>query len=636
MALDGITAQLLSTELDKKLRGGRIDKIFMPDKYTVILHIRSLGTVQKLLISIDPSSPHINLTETTRDNPSMPPSFCMLLRKYLSGSKIISITNPGCERLIEIKASTIDELHDTKQLTLVVELMGRYSNCILLNPENRILDAAMHVDYSVSRVREVMPARIYEYPPKQDKILPSEALELVKSGNLPVKKDEMNRPVSKALLNSIMGLSPLIARQLCFEADIDERMSVSSLESSDISKLLQVCGNFFESIINLTYEPHIYYSESGTVQDFAPFLFRGYRNSVKTDSISECIDRYYFEKDGAIDFNRKKSSIEAIVNNALTHVTHKAEVHKTEVSEGAKADEYKKYGDLILSYSYLIKDKTSEITVVDYYDENSGEITIEVDPSLTASDNAQLYYKRFRKAKNKYIMAQDYLKADMDAIEYLRSLKTMIASASNNDDLDALKEEINVEVSGFNKDKSPKKKNNVGKIDPNKTVGIAKSGKASSRALRKAAQNANQGKNKKKTSENTHNSNFRHYTSSDGHEIFCGRNNIQNDSLTFGHAQKNDWWFHIKGLPGTHVILKTKSNEEMPSDSSITEAAMLAAYFSKEMAIEEHAVSSEDLKIEVDYCPVSHVKKIPKAKPGMVIYEGYYSIYVTPKEFQNS
>ena len=229
MTLDGITCQLLAKELNTELEGKRVDKIYMPDKHTVILHIRFTGGYKKLLISIDPGAPRICFSENSLENPSMPPSFCMLLRKYLAGSRIESVTNPGYERIIEITVSKFDELKDRKTYTLTVELMGRFSNLILLNENGRILDSAIHVDFSVSRVREVMPARVYEYPPAQNKMTPEEALGITENGDLPIMESEVSRPIEKALVGSIKGLSPILAAYLTDKADIDDRKTLSML-----------------------------------------------------------------------------------------------------------------------------------------------------------------------------------------------------------------------------------------------------------------------------------------------------------------------------------------------------------------------------------------------------------------------
>lgn len=632
MALDGLTCSLLARELNNELSGARIDKIFQPDKYTIFIHIRSNTGNKKLLVSFNPSAPRVHLTTTTRENPSMPPSFCMLLRKHMSGAKISSITCPDYERIIEISFLTTDELHDIKEMKLVVELMGRYSNCILVNSNNRIIDSAIHVDFSVSRIREVMPARLYEYPPSQNKLSVSEALDIINSGNLPVIESEMNRPLAKGLLNSIKGFSPLIVNQICLKSDIENNTPIKSISNKDIETLVLVLKTELINVIDGKTTPVYCLTEDNDPKDFYYTNLEGFNNIHHCSTISEAIDEYYNLKESNIDFENKRQALLSIVNSALVHATKKFEIHNSDYEEGLKADGYKKKGDILLCFTYMIKSKDTSITCQDIYDELGRDITIPLDPSLNATENAQEYFKKFHKAKRKLELSIEYIEDDKQAIEYLRSLKTAIYSASSNEDLEAIKSELNSETTFIKKEKKPKHINNP--IDPNKTVGISKSGKASSRALRAAAQKANQ--KQKKSSQSKVTSTYRKYYTSDGHEILCGRNNIQNDQLTFKVAGKEDWWFHIKGLPGTHVILIKKPYEDMPSDSSIEEAAQTAAFFSRSTIIDEHmngeGSKSGLIKAEVDYCPVSHVKKIPKAKPGMVIYEGYYSINVIAKE----
>ena len=638
MTLDGITCQLLANELNKELEGKRVDKIYMPDKHTVILHIRFTGGYQKLLISIDPGAPRICFAENTLDNPSIPPSFCMLLRKYLAGSRIESVTNPGYERIIEITVSKYDELKDRKTYTLIVELMGRFSNLVLINENGRILDSAIHVDFSVSRVREVMPARVYEYPPSQDKFKPEKALEIANGGELPFMESELQRPVAKALVGSILGLSPVLAAYITDKADIDDRKTLQMLTDTEKTRLINAIKEFLTSITEGTYTPYLFYGEDGEPEDASIVELKGYAKAKPVSSISEAIDMCYLARDSRLVLDKGRDRLSQIIGSALARVIKKREIHEQDLEEGQKADALKHSGDLILTYKYMVKQGSSSVTLIDYASESQSEITIPLNPTLDASGNAQEYYKRFHKAKRKMELAETYLKEDELAAQYLRSLSAAVTAASSVEDLDAINEEIRAEISGdsgFRKGAASAKNNNSNKGDPNKMVGVAKSGKASSRALREAAKRANMNKgNKDKSKERA--LPCRRYMTSDGYEILAGRNNIQNEQLTFHTASRRDWWFHVKGLPGTHVILKTKPNEEMPSDNAVLEAASLAAFFSKAIILEEHMTSEDSkpgqLKAEVDYCPVSHVKKIPGAKPGMVIYEGYYSVLVEAKE----
>jgi predicted ribosome quality control (RQC) complex YloA/Tae2 family protein len=635
LTLDGITCQLLANELNKELEGKRVDKIYMPDKHTVILHIRFTGGYRKLLISIDPGSPRICFAETTAENPSMPPSFCMLLRKYLAGSRIEKVTNPGYERIIEITVSNNDELRDRKLYTLTVELMGRFSNLVLINETGKILDSAIHVDFSVSRVREVMPARVYIYPPAQDKLSPDRALEMARQGDLPIMESELSRPIEKALVGSIQGLSPVLAAYISDCADLDDRKTLSMLSDLEKSKLNASVKAFLESVTGGTYSARIFYDDNDEPADASIVDLKGYAGSETVSSISEAIYLSYRARDSRLVLDMGKDRLIQIISNALARVIKKRELHEQDLEEGKKADEYKHSGDLILTYKYMIKQGSSNVTLTDYTEEGQKDISVALNPTLDASGNAQEYYKRFHKAKRKMELAEKYLKDDDLAAQYLRSLFAAVNAATSLEDIQAINEEIRIEIagdSGFRKGQAVKK-NNTG--DPNKMVGVAKSGKASSRALREAAKRANQGKgNKDKAKDRP--LPCRRYMTSDGYEILAGRNNIQNEQLTFHTASRRDWWFHVKGLPGTHVILKTKPNEEMPSDNAVLEAASLAAFFSKAIILEEHMTSEDSkpgqLKAEVDYCPVSHVKKIPGAKPGMVIYEGYYSVLVEAKE----
>ena len=562
----------------------------------------------------------------------------MLLRKYLAGSRIESVTNPGYERIIEITVSKYDELKDRKTYTLIVELMGRFSNLVLINENGRILDSAIHVDFSVSRVREVMPARVYEYPPSQDKYKPEKALEISRSGEIPFMESELQRPVAKALVGSILGLSPVLAAYITDKSDIDDRKTLQMLTDGEKTRLINAIKDFLTSITEGTYTPYLFYGEDGEPEDASIVELKGYAKSKPVSSISEAIDICYLARDSKLVLDKGRDRLSQIIGSALARVIKKREIHEQDLEEGQKADALKHSGDLILTYKYMVKQGSSSVTLIDYASESQSEITIPLNPTLDASGNAQEYYKRFHKAKRKMELAETYLKEDELAAQYLRSLSAAVTAASSVEDLDAINEEIRAEISGdsgFRKSSASVKNSNTNKGDPNKMVGVAKSGKASSRALREAAKRANMNKgNKDKSKERA--LPCRRYMTSDGYEILAGRNNIQNEQLTFHTVSRRDWWFHVKGLPGTHVILKTKPNEEMPSDNAVLEAASLAAFFSKAIILEEHMTSEDSkpgqLKAEVDYCPVSHVKKIPGAKPGMVIYEGYYSVLVEAKE----
>ena len=624
MTIDGILCSVIAYELNRDLAGTRVDKIFQPASDTVVLHIRTNSGVKHLIISVNCGHARVGLTDSPPENPAMPPSFCMLLRKYISGARIESVTNPGCERIIEINLSNTDELKDRKAYTLTVELMGRFSNIILINPGRKIIDSAIHVDSQMSRVREVMPARIYEYPPAQDKMTIEEALDMAGSGLLPIKNEELARPIDKALVNSILGLSPMMAKQLVGQCNIDIRSNARLLTDENIERLCPVLSDYFRAIINRDYRPALYFRDDNTPAEIALVPLSGFASCKNYSSVSEAFDACYKSYTISKSLNDSKKALLANVDSALSRLSKKYEAHKQDLEEGKRSDRYRMYGDLILTSVHQIKQGDAFAMLPDYTDldsEGNPRLTeIPLNPALTPTDNANDYYKRYRKSKRKLQLAEEYIRDDEDSIQYLRSLRAAIMAADTGEDILALKEEIS-------QDKKPERKDTSPAGDPNRMVGKAKSGKASSRALRQAAQLAQARKNRSKKTGRSDPLPFRRYITSDGYEILCGRNNIQNDRLTFGVASPEDYWFHVKGIPGTHVIVRSHQGEEFPSDLAVTKAASIAAYFSKSILLEQHTAA--DMKCDVDYCKVSHIKKIPGAKPGMVIYEGYYTITVT-------
>lgn len=624
MTIDGILCSVIAYELNRDLAGARVDKVFQPAQDTIVLHIRTNSGVKHLIISVNCGHARIGLTDKAPENPAMPPSFCMLLRKYLSGARIESVTNPGYERIIEIRMSNTDELKDRKSYTLTTELMGRFSNMILINPGGKIIDSAIHVDSQMSRVREVMPARIYEYPPAQDKMTIDAALDMAKDGLLPIRNEEVARPIDKALVNSILGLSPMMAKQLAGRCDIDIRNTPKLMSSEDIDKLCEVLCSYFKAIINKDYTPRLYSNDNNTSYEVSLVPLSGFASCREFRSISEVFDACYESYTVSKSLNDSKKALLANVDSALSRLSKKYEAHKADLEEGQRSDRYRQWGDLILTSIGTVKQGDESCILPDYTnlmpDGSPSSVEVPLNPAFTPTDNANDYYRRYRKAKRKYEMSAEYIKDDEDSIQYLRTLRAAILAADTQADIEALKEEIR-------QDSKPERKEISQSGDPNRMVGKAKSGKASSRALRQAAKAAADRKNRNKKKSSTEPLPYRKYLTSDGYEILCGRNNIQNDRLTFSVADPDDYWFHVKGMPGTHVIVRSHPQEEFPSDEAVTKAASIAAYFSKGILLEQHQTA--DMKCDVDYCKVSHIKKIPGAKPGMVIYEGYYSITVT-------
>ena len=627
MPLDGISTHLLAHELNNELSGTRIDKIYQPSRFEVYFTLRTKSGNSKLLLCCDPQSPRVHLTSSMRENPQMPPNFCMLLRKYLQGAHILSVECPKYERIITITVAVTDELHDTSNKRLVIEMMGRYSNIIFLNEEDRIIDSLVHVDNSTSRVREIMPARIYEAPPSQGKTPPDEALEMVNRGDLPIRPESMQRPVSKAILDSILGFSPLLSDDICFQAKIDPRKGISSLTAEESSALLTVCRKVLTDICEYRPSPTVFYID-GEPKDWhaLKLLDAGIGSSVST--ISEAMDQVEIYKDLRMRFEGRRRNLRSILTAACNHASKKLSIHEEDIRDTENAEELKTKGELVLAYQYLVKPEDSFMTIPDYPDFGQ-ETTIALEPGMTPSEQGQLYLKRYRKAMSRRESALRFLESEKDEVSYLNSLLQAVDAATEPDDLSAIDYEIKTSLSSEKEEKSKGKESNQ-VYHP----GRSKSGKASSRALRQAAKMASSRKNKNISSKkNEDPSSPRKYYVDGGLEVLSGRNNIQNDNLTFHVAEKTDMWFHAKKLPGTHVILRT--NGKTPSDKAIVQAAEIAAYYSKSnKAFSKGASESKteiDIRVEIDYCPVSHVKKIAKAKPGMVIYEEYSTLLVSAK-----
>ncbi|MBO4474678.1 MAG: NFACT family protein [Clostridiales bacterium] len=623
MPLDGISTHLLAHELSEVLTESRIDKIYQPGRFDVYFLLRTATGNRKLLLSCDPQSPRIQLTDSMPENPQMPPNFCMLLRKYLQGGRIMDVRCPDFERIIILTISVTDELHDTSNKKLVIEMMGRYSNIIFLNNEDRIIDSLVHVDSSTSRVREIMPARKYESPPSQEKITPPAALEMIRNRELPILADSRQRPVSKAIVDSLMGFSPILANDICFTAKLDPRKGVSSLSEVEIGSLSDTLLSVLTDICGFSAHPTVFYVD-GEPSDWHALALRDAGISHSVSSISEAMDIVSLFREKRLRFEARRRRIRTLLTNAHTHASRKLSIHEEDVRCAANSGKLKEQGELLMAYQYLIHPGDEELTITDYPD--FGQTTvIPLEPGFTPTQQGQNYLKNYRKAIGRKEAAERFIVEEKAEVSYLTSLLQAVDAATEPEDLEAIDYEINTILNEAKEEKRPKAEE---KYHP----GRSKSGKSSSRALRQAAKMAQNKKkaesSKKKKSDP---SSPRRYRVSDHFEVLAGRNNIQNDELTFKTASKDDLWFHVKNMPGTHVILRTDGRT--PTDRAIVDAASIAAYYSRSNKAfctgRSESQTEYDFRVEIDYCPVSHVKKIPKAKPGMVIYEEYSTILVS-------
>ncbi|HPE38554.1 MAG TPA: NFACT RNA binding domain-containing protein [Bacillota bacterium] len=628
MPLDGITTHFLALELNHQLAGARIDKVYQPDRFDIHLLVRTNNNKNlRILLSANPASPRIHITESPRENPNTPPSFCMLLRKHLSGARILAIRAFDFERIIELEISTTNELQDVSVKRIIIEMMGRYSNIIFVNEENRIIDSLFHVDSQTSRVREVMPARIYEAPPKQGKIMPNDALSRIESGHLPILDTSMGRPIEKALLESITGFSPILARDICYQADVDGRIGVRQLSPEQENALIKALHKMLSCIVHEQITPGFYLVE-GIPKEFHVLKLKDAGTYQTAKSISDAMEQVTSACDAITAFENRRRRLVSIIDTSLLHATKKCQIHEDDLIQTDNLEELKTKGELILSYQYLIQEHDDAITIPDY--PNIGEsLTIALNPNIAPSVQGQSYFKKYRKGKAKRASALSFIEEERDAVLYLKSIRQAIDAATNMEDLFAIEAEMTEESIQANANKEGKKKTTNDVYHPGKS----KSGKSSSRALREAAKVAKAKEMQKKASAKARAEapSYRTFTVDSHFTAICGRNNIQNDQLTFKTASKDDLWFHVKNMPGTHVILRLMG--EIPTEKAITEAAAIAAYYSSSNHFRQDEASADIAnrngpRVEVDYCPVSHVKKIPKAKPGMVTYANYKTLLV--------
>ena len=576
MPFDGIVAKSITEELNDTLLGGRVEKIFQPEADEIILNIRSKGQNRKLILSASPNYPRIHITEGSKENPSAPPVFCMLLRKHLSGGKITGIDFFDFERIISIHVESLNELGDLTEKKLIIEIMGRHSNIILINEQDKILDSIKHVDNEVSSVREVMPARPYVLPPAQDKISP---LTLDIDKMLENGRGEAV-PVEKFFLNKIKGFSPLLCREICSRADIEGKTPVSGLTAEMLYRIKVEITKLIESIAGSDFKPCVVFEDNKMESplDFHCVEITQYSNVRYLTSISEVLDTFYARKDKAERLKQKKSGILKVLNNSVERCNKKIALHQDKLRDVSDRENLKLYGELITANIYCIPKGSKKISLMNYYSENEEFVEISLDENLTPQENAQRLYKQYAKAKTAFSYTSEQMSETLKELNYLESVLHLLDNCVTLQEIDEIRQEL-IEQ-GYMTDR---KRSHGRKQD-----------KASAPL---------------------------HYKSSDGFDIFVGKNNKQNDLLTMKLSSSNDTWLHTKDIPGSHVLIRKQQNS-IP-DSTLLEAAMLAAYHSK---------ARMSSGVAVDYTTVKNVRKSPGAKPGMVIYENYKTIIVTPDE----
>lgn len=578
MSFDGIVTKSVIKELKENIVGGRVDKIFQQEKDEILLNIHSKSVNYRLVLSASSNNPRIYLTNYSKKNPQAPPMFCMLLRKHLSGGIILNVEQFNMDRVVFIDVSSLDELGMPAEKRLIIEIMGKHSNIILIEKStNKIIDSIKRVPEDISRVRQILPGFIYENPPIKDKLNPllstkEEFLDLI-------NKSDKNIPIFKFFYFNYIGFSPLISKEICFNSNLDIDRTIGSLSSDDTLTLYNSFNTIITQINKEDFTPlYITSQSSSDIIAFHSLVINQYGRDNKTyvSSMSKVLDTYYRRKDIIDRISQKSQSIRKSIQVKLERTQNKLGKQKDELLESKDREKYKIYADLISANLYRIGRGIDSIELENFYDENLEKITIPLDRKISPPDNAQRYYKRYSKLKNAHILLLDQIPETEEEIEYLENVLLSIDNSTEVEELDEIKDELIKE----------------GYIKGNN--------------------------NKKKKKEETVSSPY-HYISSDGFNIYVGKNNKQNDYLTLKFAHKEDLWLHVQNMPGSHVIIQ--SDGKSVPDSTLEEAAILAAYYSK---------GKNGNHIPIDYMERKNVRKPKNAKTGMVIYDDFKTITVNP------
>lgn len=567
MAFDGITIANLVHELKENLIDGRINKIAQPETDELLLTIKTSAGQKRLLLSASASLPLIYLTETNKPSPMTAPNFCMLLRKHINNGRITDITQPKLERIIRFEIEHLDELGDLCKKYLIVEIMGKHSNIIFCTEDDRIIDSIKHVSAQMSSVREVLPGRDYFIPDTMEKLNPLD----VSFADFSQALVGRPMPLGKAVYTSFTGVSPVVAEEICYISGIASEITPKELSENELLHLYKQFVLFFDAVPAGAFQPVIYY-KGAEPKEFSALPLSHFSNyeSQPFDSMSNVLETYYASKNTLTRIRQKSVDLRRIVQTALERNRKKFDLQTKQLKDTENRDKYRVYGELINTYGYQMEPGAKHLEALNYY--TNEMIKIPMDPTKTAGENAQKYFEKYNKQKRTCEALTSLIKETQEDIVYLESVSNALDIARNEEDLTQIKEELI--ASGYVKRKFTKKKVKI-----------------TSKPF--------------------------HYISSDGYHMYVGKNNLQNDELTFRFAVGNDWWFHAKGCPGSHVIVKT-NGEELP-DRTFEEAGKLAAYYSKNRGNE---------KVEIDYIEKKHVKKPAGGKPGFVVYYTNYSLMI--------
>ncbi len=574
MALDGIYLSCIKNEIKPEAVMMRVEKVHQPSKEEIVLVLRGRNGAKKLLLSARSNSPRVHFTNCTFENPKTPPMLCMLFRKYLTNAMITDIRQYESDRILFIDFDATDEIGEKIKLTISVEIIGQHSNIILIDGNNRIIDSIKRVDINKSLTRQILPGLEYVLPKNQQKTNLSECKidELVEK----VLQEE-NKYLSTSLMNEIQGISPIVSREIVSLSAGDDIYCYSVNEEIK-QKLKCVLSDIQKGLKNNSLGAYIYFGEEGKPKDFSFVEINQYGSlgeCKKQESFSALLDEFYFEKDRIERTRQKSGDLFRMLNTTLARISKKINLQKVELEKCEDKDDLKIKAELINAYQYMLEKGSSVYEVENYYDENK-IIKIKADPALSPNANSQKYYKEYRKAKTAEVMLVRLIEENEQELVYIESVIDELTRSETEAEINEIRRELSENGYGKKKIKQNEKKKSK-PLDPIE------------------------------------------YVTSDGFKVLVGRNNVQNDFLTFKKAKSNDMWLHTKDIHGSHVIIVCENREI--SDKAIEEASVIAAYHSK---------ARESYQVPVDYTFVKNLKKPIGAKPGKVIFNSNYTIIANP------
>ena len=575
MAFDAGMLSCVVHEINTVAHGGKIEKIYQPEKDEIVLSVRASGKSHRLVINVGSSCPRMGFTQIQKENPMQAPMFCMLLRKHLTGATLSEVTQEGFERVAKFTFDTRDEMgYDCKRY-FFAEIMGKYSNLIFTDENYKIISAVKTVDFTTSSLRQVLPGMIYELPPLQDKANPlSETYGEFKNRYDSAKQ----KSIDKFITSSYLGISSSNARQISYNAtkNID-----TPVYDCPCELLWNELSAFIDTVKNKTFSPCVVFDSNMPVEySFIPLTHYG--DCFKEyESVCEALDVFFEGKDKEQRVKQRAADLLKMLTNAESRLIKKLESQRRELAECERGEQYKKYGDLITSNIYMLSKGQKTVELIDYeiWDEESGEygkVIIDLDDRLTPSSNAQRYYKKYNKTKTAKVELSKQISIAQGELEYIYSVFDALTKAETNADLSEIRDELY--RSGY----------------ASKMRGYAAPKKLSTPVVAQ-------------------------FTTRNGYRVLCGKNNVQNEYITHKLAKRHDYWFHAKNVPGSHVLLVT--NGEEPPAEDFTDACEIAAYYSK---------AQSGQSVEVDYLYARGVKKVPSGKPGFVVYHSNWSAFVTP------